>query len=504
MSIIRSLPMMMSTINQAHNGLLVTLRMTERSSAFGFPLRQFVLTPNSAVDIGRASKDSKKNLMADVDNALFDCAVMSREHARLSITGGDRPLIYLTDCGSTHGTFVNDDRLSISQPRRLHAGDTLRFGGSIQCNESVYRGCTMRITFSQSRPTYALEYSTEASPESLQLEPTAETRTEVSDTYADAGDDAHDMLSAIRGDGEGDLAEVYEISAAEPVSPRPRFSEILHGIGNNESLKVVHETISDIGDDNEDVVSQKSADDLSNDYLDEQEIQELSSVDSEDEDEEDTGNYSPVVWDVSPTPEEEQSAVEALIDETVPEHAFTETSGSSKPAAGPWTAFAAAQQSQLGGTALVDTSVGGSMDNVLSVHEQVTLNKQAATENTKSTETTLPAVVKPSSLDKIKIPALLQDKTTTSHKRKADEVDESGPEVPASDMLDVNPGDTATPQMTKTVANTATAAADLQRPKKKLRRTLVTGLQMAGCAVAGSVATVGFLLSPLAASLAQQ
>jgi len=41
------------------------------------------------------------------------------------------------------------------------------------------------------------------------------------------------------------------------------------------------------------------------------------------------------------------------------------------------------------------------------------------------------------------------------------------------------------------------------RPKKKVRTALYTGLQMAGCAVVGSVATVGFLLSPLAASLAQ-
>jgi hypothetical protein len=50
------------------------------------PYRSLVFTSDTDyVDIGRASKREKKNLMPTNHNGLFDSRVMSRNHARLRV-----------------------------------------------------------------------------------------------------------------------------------------------------------------------------------------------------------------------------------------------------------------------------------------------------------------------------------------------------------------------------------------------------------------------------------
>ena len=69
--------------------MIVTLQLSDRRSHHDHPLREFTLGSESSIDVGRTSKDSKKNLLADVDNALFDCPIMSRRHAHLSTATED-------------------------------------------------------------------------------------------------------------------------------------------------------------------------------------------------------------------------------------------------------------------------------------------------------------------------------------------------------------------------------------------------------------------------------
>lgn len=86
--------------------------------------------------VGRASKSEAKNLQAAQNNALFDCPVVSREHAELRAhpwaPSADR--VTIMDKGSMHGTTVNHLRLDPGKPMSLKTGDIIQFG------ERVARG----------------------------------------------------------------------------------------------------------------------------------------------------------------------------------------------------------------------------------------------------------------------------------------------------------------------------------------------------------------------------
>ena len=60
-----------------------------------------------------------------VDRVLSDPA-LSRRHFRVSLAGGR---LFVEDLGSTHGTFVNGQRLKPYHARRLDDGDSVRAGG---------------------------------------------------------------------------------------------------------------------------------------------------------------------------------------------------------------------------------------------------------------------------------------------------------------------------------------------------------------------------------------
>ncbi|HZH04076.1 MAG TPA: GGDEF domain-containing protein [Myxococcaceae bacterium] len=64
-------------------------------------------------------RDVKNNIVVDLDN-------VSRRHAKI-ITRNGRS--YLSDLGSTNGTFLNEDEVLVEQP--LRTGDYVKVGGSI-------------------------------------------------------------------------------------------------------------------------------------------------------------------------------------------------------------------------------------------------------------------------------------------------------------------------------------------------------------------------------------
>ncbi|XP_067932387.1 sarcolemmal membrane-associated protein-like isoform X3 [Watersipora subatra] len=78
-------------------------------------------------------------------NAIFDCKVLSRNHALLWF---EDDKFYLQDTKSSNGTFVNNQRLSKgseeSDPHQIYSGDIIQFGVDVMENSKrVTHGCIM-------------------------------------------------------------------------------------------------------------------------------------------------------------------------------------------------------------------------------------------------------------------------------------------------------------------------------------------------------------------------
>ncbi|MCP9265600.1 Sarcolemmal membrane-associated protein [Dirofilaria immitis] len=107
--------------------------LTACSQSHAFEERRFTV-PNSeeeAMKIGRSVARWKPSS----DNAIFDCKVLSRNHA---VLWHEKGCFLLKDTKSSNGTFVNNDRLSKSaeesSPRQIFSGDILQFGVEISEN----------------------------------------------------------------------------------------------------------------------------------------------------------------------------------------------------------------------------------------------------------------------------------------------------------------------------------------------------------------------------------
>ncbi|KAF7994887.1 hypothetical protein HCN44_004359 [Aphidius gifuensis] len=97
------------------------------------------LNLDEAVKIGRSVARTR----ASIDNAIFDCKVLSRNHAQLWYKNGK---FYLQDTGSSNGTFVNNQRLSTtgseSKAKEVCSGDIVQFGVDvIESTKKVTHGC---------------------------------------------------------------------------------------------------------------------------------------------------------------------------------------------------------------------------------------------------------------------------------------------------------------------------------------------------------------------------
>ena len=103
------------------------------------PFNDRTLTLDQAVKVGRSVARAR----ATQTNAIFDCKVLSRNHALLWYEAGK---FYLQDTKSSNGTFVNNQRLSKgseeSPPREVCSGDILQFGVDVMENSrKVTHGC---------------------------------------------------------------------------------------------------------------------------------------------------------------------------------------------------------------------------------------------------------------------------------------------------------------------------------------------------------------------------
>jgi len=103
------------------------------------PFNDRTLTLDQPVKVGRSVARAR----ATQTNAIFDCKVLSRNHALLWYEAGK---FYLQDTKSSNGTFVNNQRLSKgseeSAPREVCSGDILQFGVDVMENSrKVTHGC---------------------------------------------------------------------------------------------------------------------------------------------------------------------------------------------------------------------------------------------------------------------------------------------------------------------------------------------------------------------------
>lgn len=108
-----------------------------------YPFQERTLSFGQAIKIGRSVARAR----AATDNAIFDCKVLSRNHALLWYDSGK---FYLKDTKSSNGTFVNNKRLSPSGEEsaacEVCSGDIVQFGVDVvESTKKVTHGCIIAI-----------------------------------------------------------------------------------------------------------------------------------------------------------------------------------------------------------------------------------------------------------------------------------------------------------------------------------------------------------------------
>ncbi|KAG8225904.1 hypothetical protein J437_LFUL006136 [Ladona fulva] len=111
--------------------------LTSRPNSHPFQERRLVL--DQKIKIGRSVARARPA----VNNTIFDCKVLSRNHALFWYENGK---FYLQDTKSSNGTFVNNQRLSKSSeesaPQEVCSGDIVQFGVDVMENSrKVTHGC---------------------------------------------------------------------------------------------------------------------------------------------------------------------------------------------------------------------------------------------------------------------------------------------------------------------------------------------------------------------------
>lgn len=91
------------------------------------------------VKVGRAVAKSKPQ----DDNAIFDCKVLSRNHAVIWFENGK---FFIKDTCSSNGTFINNNRLSPanenSPGKEIHSNDIIQFGVEVvDSTNKITHGC---------------------------------------------------------------------------------------------------------------------------------------------------------------------------------------------------------------------------------------------------------------------------------------------------------------------------------------------------------------------------
>lgn len=106
------------------------------------PFQERHISLHEPIKIGRSVARARPA----ANNGIFDCKVLSRNHAMLWYENGT---FYLQDTKSSNGTFINNQRLckggEESPPREVYSGDHIQFGVDVMENnrrgEKITHGC---------------------------------------------------------------------------------------------------------------------------------------------------------------------------------------------------------------------------------------------------------------------------------------------------------------------------------------------------------------------------
>lgn len=161
------------SVSQNNSNLNINATQNNKMTAKGVlicrdnshPFQERTLTLEQPVKIGRSVARAR----ATPNNAIFDCKVLSRNHALLWYTGGK---FYLQDTRSSNGTFVNNQRLSAagldSTPKEVCSGDIVQFGVDvIESTKRVTHGCivaTLKLYLPDGKEAKASLSTSVASP----------------------------------------------------------------------------------------------------------------------------------------------------------------------------------------------------------------------------------------------------------------------------------------------------------------------------------------------------
>ncbi|KAJ6167002.1 Vacuolar protein sorting-associated protein 64 [Penicillium chermesinum] len=113
----------------------------------------FSSSNNNILSIGRASKRGPHERIPAHDNGWFESRVMSRDHAELSFNPVNQT-VQIKDLGSTHGTWLNNVKLTSHQRAVILNEDIIRFGIDVERNDVTFPALTMRSKISY-RSQYA-------------------------------------------------------------------------------------------------------------------------------------------------------------------------------------------------------------------------------------------------------------------------------------------------------------------------------------------------------------
>ncbi|WPH01440.1 Hypothetical protein R9X50_00428600 [Acrodontium crateriforme] len=239
---------------------------------------------NPTVTIGRASKTQAKNLAPNPDNALFNCPVISRNHAELRLTDN---AIYVVDTKSLHGTAVNDVRLAPHVPFTLYSGDVIKLGDEVVRFSDKHTGILLKISqigplaTSSINPTY--QASSVGSKRGYHLPSSSEDESdeEVSDAEYDISQEecehvssnntTPEQLKTVPGSREQPID--IEVTPSRSVGNLINLDDdvVLEGAANLESslsslsshctsnsMRSLHDDNSDDGEDNDDEIEEQS------------------------------------------------------------------------------------------------------------------------------------------------------------------------------------------------------------------------------------------------------
>ena len=128
-----------SSSNRNHEKNIPYVNFYCRSNTNSEVIEERVIYLDKPCKIGR----SVAKIKPELNNAIFDCKVLSRNHASLWY---ENSKFYLQDTKSSNGTFLNGNRLGKSNedsaPFDLNSGDIIQFGVDVTENtKKVTHGC---------------------------------------------------------------------------------------------------------------------------------------------------------------------------------------------------------------------------------------------------------------------------------------------------------------------------------------------------------------------------